>query len=267
MSSGKIISRSSLYDSDEVESNDEGEYQMPYSMDFEFVEVEQASEEEKVNVNEEETVDDKADEVKEQDDEFEFPLFSFGSATTNKSIVKDETSVEDKKSVEEERGRSKTKVMKISLREESLETVKRERPQSYYFSNYSQQEKEQFLQVAVTGEDIYAQLQLSIQTPIAELKPWRVINLNEYNEKIDQELLKQKIRSKHRREGKKKRITKIVCRERKLERVKLQKKIEKDQKAKLKKKMFHKRGGKKNKKSTGPPSNTSTNSKPKYRTE
>ena len=54
------------------------------------------------------------------------------------------------------------------------------------------------------------------------------------------------------RAGKKKRLNIIACRGRKLERKKVDKKIQKEMDAKIKKKMFHKRGGKKHKKSADP---------------
>lgn len=170
-----------------------------------------------------------------QDDEFDFPLFSFGG--------------EEKKD-EEERGR--TSVMKVSLREESVERIIQERPESYYFASYTEEEVSQFGQASITGEEIII---MSKQKDI-DSHPWKVLDLNRHNEIIEQEKPKKKSRP-----GKNKRLGIIKSRERKAERQKVFKEVEKQHKKYLKKKMFHKRGGKKHKKKEN------KDDKPKYRTE
>lgn len=228
-------------------------------MEFEFVEVYQGSPEKEVE--EAQTINNDVHDVsmggieeqvlEDEDDEFEFPLFASGP--TKKSTTEPVDG-------EEERGRSTTRVMKVSLRDASEEKIVNERNPEYYFARFSEVERNQFMSVAVTFEDIYSQYQM----PAIESQPWKVLDVGKYNKRIEEEnaretLHKRKIR---RRAGKKKRENIIQCKERKDERARIEKKIEKEKQAKLKKKMFHKRGGKKNKKKA-----TTAPSKPKYKTE
>lgn len=173
-----------------------------------------------------------------QDDEFDFPLFSFGG----------EVGGEEKE--DEDRGR--TQVMKVSLREESVERIIQERPETYYFAKYTEEEVLQFNQAAITSEEIII---MSQQKDI-DSHPWKVLDLNHHNDIIEQEKSKKK-----KRPGKNKRLGIIKSRERKAERQKVFKEVEKQHKKYLKKKMFHKRGGKKHKKKEN------KDDKPKYRTE
>lgn len=226
------------------------------SIEFEFVEVDNSNEPESTEIKESKDNIDEAQE--EQDDEFEFPLFAAPSSTTS-----NHQNIETNKTNEDEasRGRSKDKVMKVSLREASVEVIKNERPLSYYRATYTDKDKSQFINAAVSAEDIYSQIE--IITPIRDPKPWKCIDLSKYNLEVEKEIQNNETKSKSRnRAGKKKRLNIIACRERKLERKKVDKKIQKEMDAKIKKKMFHKRGGKKHKKTADP-----AQSKPKYRTE
>ena len=127
----------------------------------------------------------------------------------------------------EERGRTKeVGIMKVSLREQSEERIDNERPESYYFAKYSDKEKKQFEECCVTYNDIFSQLY------IVDSQPWKCLDLNKYNAKVEIELNKQKEKKKKKnRPGKKKRDVKVACRQRKLERAKL-KKLEEDEKKK-----------------------------------
>lgn len=226
------------------------------NIEFEFVEVENSNEPEPSKINESK---DNIDETQEeQDDEFEFPLFAAPYSTTSSH-----QNIEAKKTEDDEasRGRTKDKVMKVSLREASVEVIKNERPLSYYMATYTDKDKSQFITAAVTADDIYSQIE--IITPVRDPKPWKCIDLSKYNLEVERELQNTKMKGKSRnRAGKKKRLNIIACRGRKLERMKIDKKIQKEMDAKIKKKMFHKRGGKKHKKTANP-----AQSKPKYRTE
>lgn len=181
------------------------------NMEFDFIEVEKLSE----GLAKAESDDEK------NAAEYEFPLFGGMEA----------------------RGRTLAP-MKVSLREASEERIVNERPQSYYFARYSQNEKRKFESAAVSYEQI-------IQDSATVVNSGRnLVDLNQYNDQIDRikscELVRQ--RKMRKRPGKKKRENKIVCKRRKEEREIAQRRAEKEELAKIKKKMYHKRGGKKNKK-------------------
>lgn len=224
------------------------------NIEFEFVEVDESNEPEPTEMNE---ANDDIDEAKEkEDEEFEFPLFAAPSSSAHQ-----DGKLSKMEEDEETRGRNKDRVMKVSLREESVEVIKNERPLSYYMATYTDEDKSQFIAAAVTAGDIYSQLE--IITPVRDPKPWKCIDLSKYNREVEREIQKNNAKTKSRsRPGKKKRLNIIACRERKLERKKVDKKIQKELDAKIKKKMFHKRGGKKHKKVA-----SLAQSKPKYRTE
>ncbi|KAG5421227.1 hypothetical protein I9W82_000317 [Candida metapsilosis] len=242
-------SRQSLYNDDsesEVESDGVG-YIAP-NLEFEFVEVEETSQPQE---------DHKAQED-EEEQEFAFPLFA--SASKPKQDAEP--------TGDNERGRSKT-IQKISLREHSEERIDNSRPDSYYFASYTEDERTQFAQVAVSGSDIYAQF-------FIQPSSYKLMDLNEYNEKIDMETNNAKARKRRNRPGKKKRQSRIVCRERRLERAAIAKKEEKERKLKEKQEKFgkfKKQGGGRHTKKTfnkGGPSRGKTGggvAKPKYRTE
>jgi len=150
--------------------------------------------------------------------------------------------------VVEDRGRSKEakpSIMKVSLREQSEERVINERPESFYFAKYTDKQREQFQQCAVSSDDIYQQMY------IVDTQPWKCLNLNA---------------------GKKKRQLKIVCRQRKLEKAKMKKLEEEKLKKLMKKQKFqqkfngkpNQRQGKGRKPMAG---NKKQPPKPKYRTE
>ncbi|KAI5963674.1 COG5 [Candida pseudojiufengensis] len=217
----KITSRSNLYNSESEEENDDNDQYIAPSLDFEFVEVDKEDEH---NKNE------KAEE-KEPEDEFAFPLFASSVSITTKPNTQET----------EERGRSKTQqhqsVQKISLREHSEERINNERPDSYYFASYTSDQKFQFEQVAVSYNDIYSQITLKLSSP--SQSPGKVINLNQHNQKIEEILAKEKLK-KSKRPGKKKRESKIYCKQRRLERIKIAKQEEKNRKAKAKQEKYGK---------------------------
>lgn len=191
--------------------------------------------------------------AQEEEEDFDFPLFSMGTTTTTAAKP------EEQKDQEEEslRGRTQEKqnTMRITLRSPSPEVIIQERPRSYYFAENDEEVKAKFAQAAITGDDVIRQ-SLIPYGPIG-----KVINLNEHNAKIEKEL--EKINKKA-RPGKKKRLASIKAREHNKERLKIQKQIEQKAKAKLMKKIHHKRGGKKHKKKEGA---SDAQGKTKYRTE
>lgn len=199
------VSRRGLYDSDESDhvSDHESDHKSGYmpNMEFEFVEVDEINNEETNN--------------EEEEEEFDFPLFASAKAAT-----------EVNETPEEERGRSTTKTMKVSLREESVEVIKNERPDSYYFADYTEQERANFKAAAQTPEEIHKSA-----LPYPDPKPWQHIDVQQHNLRIDEEKKKKKTK----RAGKKKRDEAIQSRIRKDEREKLMKKLAREQRAKLKK--------------------------------
>lgn len=178
------------------------------------------------------------------DQEYEFPLFSFGSTTKN---------VEDQRETEQDRGRENKRIMKVSLRDVSEERVDNERDPSYYFSSYTLLQKQQFEEMAVSGQQV---MERSKEQSL-DTYTWKVIDLAKYNQQVDKEIAQDR-KKRQQRPGKNKRIGKVRAKERKQERAKIIKMLEKEKQRLIKKKMFHKRGGKKHKK---------PNAKPVYRTE
>ncbi|CCG20833.1 hypothetical protein CORT_0A04450 [Candida orthopsilosis Co 90-125] len=252
------ISRQSLYHDDsgsESESESEGVSYMPPNLEFEFVEVENYASAEPKEATQEDN---------HEEEEFAFPLFASTTA-------KEET--ESKDTDGNDRGRSKIvqPIQKISLREHSEERIDNERPESYYFASYTPEEKSQFAQVAVSANDIYSQYFIQPNSR-------KLINLNEYNASIEKEQQKAKAKKARNRPGKKKRQSKILCRERRLQRAAIAKKEEKERKLKEKQEKygkFKRQGGRHMKKTfgkAGPGRNKSAGGKfvggkPKYRTE
>ncbi|CCE82390.1 Piso0_002115 [Millerozyma farinosa CBS 7064] len=254
MSGFKVISRSDLIDPGFENGSDDGddglEYMKQVSIDIIDNQADQGDFDSSNHKENEAKEDQNNDE--EISDEFDFPLFS---AVSNTAVEDDET---------EDRGRSETRTMKVSLREPSIETVKNIRPDSYYFASYSEDDRSKFLVAAVSAEDVYAQ-GASLGS-LATSFPRKCLDLKEHNLKIESE--QRKLKKQKRRPGKKKREQKIVGKERNTEREKKQRLLEKQMEARKLKKMFHKRGGKKNKKKAVESGATADKAQaPKYRTE
>ncbi|KAI5955571.1 hypothetical protein KGF57_003704 [Candida theae] len=255
------VSRSTLYhdDSGSDIGSDDGGY-VPPNLEFEFIEVDDSNSNPQDDSKIKKSNEDEGEE--EEEDEFAFPLFASAS----------KPSEDDLKSVDgsDDRGRPVAPVQKVSLREHSEERINNERPDSYYFALYTPEQKLQFTQVAVSGDDIYAQYFIQPNSR-------KLIDLNEYNAKIDAELARARNTKKKNRPGKKKRESRIVCRERRLERAASAKKEEKERKLKEKQEKYGKfknKGGRNLKKTfnKGGSGRGKTNgsggvSKPKYRTE
>lgn len=219
------VSRASLFDDfNNDSSSDELEYNYGGEPDFEFVDVDVPEESitRTVVAALQHEEDDIPQEVEEEPEMEMFKLFN----------------TEDTQA--------------ISLRDDIEENIVNERPESYYYASYSVEQRDQFGNVAVSFEQVVrlGAFQRNISSD------FKLLDADAYNKAIEKAKLEKKKRG---RPGKKKRTNKIACRERKLER----KKIETAKAAALKKKKFHKRGGKKNKKKEP----AVTNAKPKYRTE
>lgn len=131
----------------------------------------------------------------------------------------------------------------VDLRDEEPEIIINERPTEYYMATFSTAEKDQFSHSAVTGAFI---LQQSTLSPI-DAWPNKVLDLDEHNRRL---------KTHRRRPGAKKRAAKIASRERREERQKHAKLLERQ----AKKKMFKKAGFQKKVKSQ-------VSEKPRFRTE
>ncbi|CUM65663.1 uncharacterized protein PRCAT00003311001 [Priceomyces carsonii] len=266
MSEYQKISRSALYDEDSQDTYQKEEDDLSYmsQIQLDIVDIEKdISQDLTIRTNE------KNRETKEEDtqnEEFDFPLFASPligisqAEDTEKANTKDD----ERKQLQLKRGRSATRIMKVSMREESLETVDNIRPLAYYYVEYNDKDREKFMKAAISGEEVIKQT--FITGALHDPTPWKCIKLEEHNAKIDLQSQKDQRFRRNRRPGKKKRANKVLCRKRREEREKSEKKREKERQAKLKKKMFHKRGGKKHKKVNIAP--LSSNIKVlKYRTE
>lgn len=194
ISTNVSVSRKGLYD--ELDHSEESDHKVYMPMGFEFVEVD-------VKENEESK---EGEGEGEGEDEFDFPLFAAAPQV-------------------EERGRSPTKTMKVSLREESVEEIKNERPDAFYFARYTEKERDQFKMSAVTIE----QIEVFAMETHPDPKPWQHIDVEQHNSRIDNEKKKKK------RPGKKDRKERIMSRIRRDEREKLAKKLAREERAKLKK--------------------------------
>ncbi|ONH69502.1 hypothetical protein BON22_0157 [Cyberlindnera fabianii] len=198
--------------------------------------------------------------MNDQDEEFDFPLFSFGAAADPQEDKKLDEPTEET----EERGRTqeRTTVMKVSLRSPSPVYIKQERPKSYYFHTSTDLSRSQCEATALTYDQIMQRSQ-----DITPYPTGKVIQLAAYNARIERELLRA---GKKTRPGKKARLARVEAKKNKKERNKIQKKAEDEAFRKLMKKKNHKRGGKKNKKksaASGASAGNKQPEKPKYRTE
>lgn len=164
----------------------------------------------------------------ENEEEFAFPLFGSASET----------------------------VMTVSLKEEEEEIIVNERPEAYYRASYDEDDKKKFQESALSAELIFGDLKL----PPIDSWPWKVVSLEDHNAQVE----KEKLRSRRRRPGTKKRKNAVMCRERRISREKEEKKAHREAQAKFKKQMY---GGYKREKAPKAAKAAKTTSKPKYRTE
>ncbi|KAM3160807.1 hypothetical protein ACU8KH_04952 [Lachancea thermotolerans] len=236
MNEYRRVTREELFDNDPDEPLQEE--QLLIEPDLEFI-----------TVNDVQVSDSKQDNDPEGAQEFEFPLFSFGAMENSASHDS------EKDDAEESRGRTSTRLMKVSLREPSPDFFKQERPRSFYFAEYSVEQTNNFKTAAIEANDILRESAVAPNLRWSQFRG-RLWDLKSHNAKIEREQLRE-LKIKRRRPGKKQRLAKKAGSERVKERLEKAKELKK-----LAKKKFHKRGGKKNKKmeSDGP-------SKPRFRTE
>ncbi|CDO95509.1 unnamed protein product [Kluyveromyces dobzhanskii CBS 2104] len=235
MSHLKVVSRNELFGT-KLEASDTSDSVFLPKLDFEFVEVED---------NGKAITATCATEVAEDTnsaDEFDFPLFSFGSLAETSNLAENDPSEQ----TSELGAKTTPKLMKVSLREPKLVDITVERPRSYYYSCYSESDKEKFSKAAVTADYILNGANL---LPFAGWSQYRgkVINIDEHNSIVSAEHTRSK-RLQKRRPGKRQRLARSLGKQRVEERIKQDADIKK-----ILKKKFHKRGGKKNKRKAANP--------------
>lgn len=175
-----------------------------------------------------------------EQDEFEFPLFSFAHAEVQESN-EDEA---NKANYDESGNKTELQLTKITLRESPCETFKQERPQSYYFARYSKEELTTFEESAIDYDTIFKDAKIGPIVGWERSSRKTVVDITQCNEEIERAILREE-RQRRARPSKRQRLGKRLGAERERERETKDKQIKK-----LLKKKFHKRGGKKNKKST-----------------
>lgn len=183
-------------------------------------------------------------------------MFSFGATSEPADHSADSSEKQDNN--DDSRGRAEVRLMKISLREPSPEIIIQDRPKSYYFSEYSERDKENFISSAIKYDDIFKDKDLIVSKPS---KKAQIIDLNEYNAQAEKQLQRERLLRK-RRPCKKQRLARKMGQEMVKEREALAKKLKKEMKKK-----FHQRGGKKNKKKPTMNPLANAGATPKFRTE
>lgn len=167
----------------------------------------------------------------DQNEEFEFPLFSLEDETS-----KQNSNNQDNKSQDVSRAR----LIKVSLKEHPLVIAKNERPKDYYFSSYSEERQREFDSVAVEYSDILKEALMTDKPNMNQFKG-KLIDVGHYNRSIALETSRY-LRMKRKRPGKNQRMARKIGQKHNKEREERIKEIKK-----MVKKKFHKRGGKKNK--------------------
>ncbi|CEP63118.1 uncharacterized protein LALA0_S07e02784g [Lachancea lanzarotensis] len=226
------VARRDLYNEDNDSAASSTKLEEEMTPKFEFVTVDQTSETQGKDIGEGAMVEEEV---------FDFPLFSFGG---NMDIINDRDPSDDlSENQERSRGRNPTRLIKVSLREESPDLVQQERPRSYYFADFSQDDIKRF-RISAIDYEVAIQDHTLPTSESATVDKRFPINLDQHNKKIEAERLRE-LKVRRRRPGKKQR----EARKQGAERLKQRLQSAKDVK-KLVKKKFHKRGGKKNHKTT-----------------
>ncbi|CAG97956.1 uncharacterized protein KLLA0_F03707g [Kluyveromyces lactis] len=231
MSGLRVVSRNELFDTTTNVTATDDRVVLP-KLDLEFVDVQTQQEDNiKSDRNDESDVNNSAE-------EFEFPLFSFGTITDSTTPAND---VGESVQTDENRGRKATALIKVSLREPSPDSAPIGRARTYYCAEYSEQDRHNFSAAAVSADVILKYAELGPYPGWLQFRG-KVIDVDEHNRKVHTE----QVRIRHlrrKRPGKRQRMARLHGKEREDLRKQRDSEIKK-----LLKKKFHKRGGKKNKK-------------------
>ncbi|AMD21519.1 HFL337Wp [Eremothecium sinecaudum] len=206
-----------------------------------------------VEVNSDKVEGEKVEDIENAEQEFEFPLFSFGHSEFGSN--EDNAGANNGGNGGDINDR---KLIKISLREPEPEQTINERPKSYYVAEYTVEQKNQFKTAALEYGFIIEESLKDMRVSSAYSSKYRgkLLDLSVYNRKIEEEKQREE-RLKKRRPGKKQRLARKMGKQHEEERAHRASEIKK-----MIKKRFHKRGGKKNKKK-----GSAGVEKPKFRTE
>ncbi|QEU58954.1 hypothetical protein KDRO_B02190 [Kluyveromyces lactis] len=236
MSDLRVVSRNELFDTTTNVIATDDHVLLP-KLDLEFVEV-QTQQEDTINPvrNDESDVNNSAE-------EFDFPLFSFGTISDSTTPANDVgTSVQ----TDEIRGRQATALIKVSLREPSPDLTPIGRARTYYHAEYSEQDRHNFSAAAVSVDVILKYAELGPYSGWPQFRG-KVIDVDEHNRNVHTEQLRVR-HLRRKRPGKRQRMARLHGKEREDQRKQRDSEIKR-----LLKKKFHKRGGKKNKKKTTNP--------------
>lgn len=159
-----------------------------------------------------------------EEEEFDFPLFSFGTAHS-------ETKQEE------------PTLVKVTLNDAAPAYFTSKRPEAYYFSQYTPIQREQFQRAAITADTI-------IRTSPTIINPSsKVFHLAKYNARVQRDL--DSLRKKTTRPGKQARMARLEAKKGIQRRKNYQKKLDNEELLKVMKKIKRTRGGKKHKKKKG----------------
>lgn len=230
MNTQQVVSRADLYKDENDDSipesfvdENQSQEEFPHE-EFEIVDVVD-------DINAGKTEDIQGGEEQEQDQEQE-DVFEFFPLFANEELTK--VTIEENKRLSD--------VMEADIEDEEEEGeiypfkyVKQDRPESYYFGRYTEEEKKQFQDSAI---DLTTLQNNSYPRTLYGKKDHTVLDLNRHNSQIEAEMLRSK-KLKRRRPGKKQRLAHKMGKQHEQERADLKQNL---------KKRFRKRGGKKNKK-------------------
>ncbi|GMG19193.1 unnamed protein product [Ambrosiozyma monospora] len=212
------------------------QYHTAMDFDFEVVDIDEAKEEPNNEVNETDEGEKKVE---------LFPMFSMGPSITTTNEASNETDgkkdefksslIQVKLDADEEYEMEVDENVEKAALDEYVKNQKR--PHSYYFADYTEDQKKQFKDMALTGEQV---LEMS---KVTSPDNYRLTNLNQFNQRIGtqnnalkrietrkREQKEKKMKTKS-RPGKNKRLGKIQSEQRKREFQKELAKIEERQKS------------------------------------
>lgn len=230
MSNEKKVSRSQLFDNDNdnnVELNDNNEeYNLPPpGFDFEIVDIEDNDTDDKLKYVESKTKE-KEEEIEEEEKIEFFPLFSTSSSTTTTNHDNQESTKTNLVKIKIDNNDDEVNTIdeidtlllgKSNISDQDWDRMVNEfnldhRPLSYYYDNTdndSNDKIQKYKSVAINGEDV---IRLSQYFRI--ISDYKVINLKEYNSKIDLYYSIPKAKKSNKRSSRKKRDAKIFKKER-----------------------------------------------------
>ncbi|GME75629.1 unnamed protein product [Ambrosiozyma monospora] len=215
MSDLQIVDRKNLFDSSESDHHIESEsdsdsasesdtqYHTALDFDFEVVDVDEEKEKPNNEVNDPEEGEKKVE---------LFPMFSMGPSITSTDETSNETDgkkdefksslIQVNLDADEEHEMEVDENAEKAALDEYVKNQKR--PHSYYFAEFTEEQKKQFKDMALTGEQVLEMSRVTIPDN------YKVINLNQFNQKIGtQNNALKRIETRKRAQEEKKKKTKL----------------------------------------------------------